>query len=71
MLLRGSSVHSFGMHESLWIVALDESASVTSVRLLQPGRVVWMQGASWLLELPASMSPPGIGSHLQAITERT
>ncbi len=64
LLLRGSSVHGIGMKESLWAVGLDHAGKVTSIRLLQPGRVMFFSTAHWILELPATSIPPPMGAIL-------
>ena len=51
-------MHSFGMRESVWVVALDAAGATLGVRLLLPGRVLWWRQATWLLELPATEPPP-------------
>jgi hypothetical protein len=52
------------MKESLWIVGLDQEGIVNRVRLLRPNRFVTLLGATWLLEISATLPPPPIGSIL-------
>lgn len=61
LLLRGRSVHGMGMGGSLWAVGLDAGGAVVGVRRLDPGRVVWLAGATWVLELPIERRPPPVG----------
>jgi len=55
------------MRESLWVVAIDGAATVISTRLMLPGRMIRLRGACWLLELPASVPPPCVGSRLELL----
>ena len=64
ILLGGSTVHGFGMQESLWAVGIDDAGRVTEVRLLRPRRIVRLRGAHSVLELPAWGAPPPAGARL-------
>ncbi len=61
MLIPGSSVHGFGMRRSCRVIALDPGLGVLSTSILRPGRIVWQQGAAWMLELPVTVPPPPAG----------
>lgn len=61
MLFRTSSVHGIGMREPLWAVGLDAEMTVIAVRRLDPGRIVWIRGARWILEMPIDQEPPAVG----------
>lgn len=61
MIFRTSSVHGFGMREALWAVGLDANGVVVGVRQLNPGRIVWIGGARWIIELPIEEEPPRPG----------
>jgi hypothetical protein len=65
MLIRGWTVHGFGIRRSCVVVALDESFRVLSSQILRPRRVVVAPGAAFMLELPASASPPALDSPLR------
>ncbi len=65
LLLHGSAVHGVSMQEALWVVGLDQDATVIDIRLLQPGRLVRVSGASWLLEMAATEEPPPFGATLR------
>lgn len=67
LLLKGSSVHSIGMQESLWVIGMDQAGTVIDIRFLRPGGVTILSGACWLLELPAMTMPPPVGSTLQPV----
>ncbi len=66
LLLHGSSVHAIGMQESLWVAGLSPTGAVADIRLLRPGRVVFLSGAHRVLELPATAMPPPMGAVLVA-----
>jgi hypothetical protein len=55
LLLAGRSVHGFGLDRPLRVVGLDERGTVVAVRLLDPGRLVVLARARYLLELPDSI----------------
>jgi len=56
LILRCSSVHTFGMRFPLDVYFLDGEGRVLSVRRrVPPRRVVWQRGAAAILEIP---SPP-------------
>ena len=63
LILRTSSVHSFGMKADLWACGL-AGMTVVDVRTLKPNRVVWMRGVDAILELPIHIEPPPLGSVL-------
>lgn len=58
MLIRGRSVHGFGMRESLLVVGLDDRRCVIGSRILFPRRVVWIRRAKHILELEVGLPPP-------------
>ncbi|HEX6947302.1 MAG TPA: hypothetical protein VF246_08120 [Acidimicrobiia bacterium] len=64
LALRGGSVHGFGMDRELVVVGLDRDLTVIASRVLAPNRVVWIRGASWMVELPAGTKPPPPGTRL-------
>ena len=66
LLLKGSSVHGFGMKESLWAIGLDHADVVMAISFLPPGRYTRVPGAIWILEMSATCMPPPIGSTLVA-----
>ena len=66
ILLRGSSVHGFGMDRPLTAVALDRHLTVIRCTHLEPNRVVWVRGARWIIELPEAVTPPAVGTRLTA-----
>jgi hypothetical protein len=64
MLMKGRSVHGFGMREPLLAVGLDDQTRVVGFRVLFPRRVVWIRGATRILELPVGAMPPPHGAVL-------
>ena len=64
MLIKGGSVHGFGMREPLLAVGLDDRTRVVGFRVLFPRRVVWIRGATQILELPVETMPPPHGAVL-------
>ncbi|MGI8517601.1 MAG: hypothetical protein ACR2ME_04570 [Acidimicrobiia bacterium] len=69
LLLKTSSVHSFGMNCDLWVCGL-RGMRVVAVRRLRPGRIVWLRGADAILELPIDFEPPPVGLHLSWLDAR-
>lgn len=67
LLLRTWSVHGFGLASDLWAVFLDETMTVVEVRRLRRRRVIWSSSASWVLELPIEVMPPGVGARLTRV----
>ena len=64
MLITGRSVHGFGMREPLLAIGLDDRTKVVGFRVLFPRRVVWIRGATRILELPVEARPPPHGAVL-------
>ncbi|HSL26058.1 MAG TPA: hypothetical protein VLA54_07215 [Acidimicrobiia bacterium] len=64
LLIRGSSVHGFGMREPLLAIGLDRHRAVMRVGLLRPARIVWFRGAVEVLELAADAPMPPVGTVL-------
>lgn len=64
MLIRGRSVHGFGMREPLLAIGLDGGRRVVGFRVLFPHRVVWIRRAKEILELPVGRQPPPVGAVL-------
>lgn len=58
------------MKEALWVAGLDRAGLVTEVRLLLPGHFISLPGASWVLEMAATGTPPPAGSVLTAARRR-
>ena len=58
MLLRGRSVHGFGMAEPLLSIGLDRERRVVGFRVLLPHRIVLIRRAKEILELPIGPLPP-------------
>ena len=61
MLIRGRSVHGFGMKESLHVVGLNAQRCVVGVRILRPRHLAIVRGARHILELPIDGEPPPLG----------
>lgn len=64
LLIRTRSVHGFGMDRALLIVALDADLTVIGSRVLPPNRVTVFPRARYLLEMPADIPAPELGSTL-------
>lgn len=64
MLFATRSVHGFGMHHGLRLVALDCHLVVLAVRVLEPGRIVWFRRAAFVLEMPLDHPEPPQGVRL-------
>jgi hypothetical protein len=65
LLLASRAVHSVGMKEALWVAGLNRAGIVIDIRLLLPGRALRIPTADWILELPAALPPPPLGSTLE------
>ena len=61
MLIKGQSVHGFGIREPLLAIGLDGRRRVVGFRVLFPHRVVWIRGAREIVELPIGPLPPPPG----------
>ena len=64
LLLRGGSVHGFGMREPLQVVGLDAGGCVLRSRALLPRGLVVIRGARYMLELPCDRQLPPHGGVL-------
>ena len=64
MLIAGASVHGFGMKEALLVIGLDADGRVLQSGTLRPRRILWIRGATQMLELPAGLLPPERGAVL-------
>ena len=64
LLMRGRSVHGFGMKEPLFIVGLDAQGRVVGIRILFARRFAFVRGARHLLELPIDAEVPPRGAVL-------
>lgn len=67
ILMCGSSVHGFGMRESLGVAAIRGDGRVVSVAVLRPGRVLSFPGSTWILELPPGEPLPAPGVQLELL----
>lgn len=65
LLLQTRSVHGFGMHTPLRVVAVTPRMRVYAVRRLLPRRVMFFLRARFVLELPLEADAPLIGSRLE------
>lgn len=61
LLIRGSSVHTFGLGEPIDVVAIDERMRVTATVRVPPNRITFIPGARVILELPAGDPVPRHG----------
>ncbi|MEX0825315.1 MAG: hypothetical protein WD184_00940 [Acidimicrobiia bacterium] len=50
-LLRTRSIHTFGMHAPIGVVALSGEGIVTRAAVVPPHRVFFAKGARWMLEV--------------------
>lgn len=64
VLLATRAVHGRGLSSSIRVAGIDLNGSVVAVRILDPGRFLWMTGASWVLEIPTGDDPPVSGMTL-------
>lgn len=64
LLIDASSVHTFGMDEAIAVIGLDREMRVIATRIVAPNRVVWLRGASRILEIPDDISIPPVGLQL-------
>lgn len=61
VIMRTSSVHSFGCRLPLEVFGLDAGMRVVARKTLRPNRIVVMPSARLIVELPAGRSLPAIG----------
>ena len=64
LILETRTVHSFWLRNPIRLVGIDPSGAVIQVRVLPPGRVAWMRGVRWILEMPTEMDHPRMGERL-------
>ncbi len=64
LLLRARSIHTWGMRVPIWAAALDSDGVAIRVALLEPGRLLIVPKATWILELPIECHPPEPGTRL-------
>lgn len=64
IVIPGPSVHGFGMDRPLLVVALTRDFEVMSSAVLRPNRLLWVRGASWMVELPEDTEAPAPGTRL-------
>jgi hypothetical protein len=57
VILRCRSIHTFGMHAPIGVVALDASGKVIGTVVVPPRRVVGIRRARWIIEVPAGRLP--------------
>ena len=65
VVLQRSAIHTMGMSHAIETVAVDMQGRVMEVRTLAPNRFAWFRGASYLVELPAGMEVPEVGSRVE------
>ena len=65
VVLPASSVHSFGRRQDLEVAGLDRGMRVTSVKTLQPNRIVVMPRARMVIEMPAGGPLPAVGDRVE------
>ncbi len=66
-LIRSPAVHTMGMRECLWVIPLDDAGRVLGRKLLGTRQFYHAKGAAWVLELPATWSPPAAGVLLELV----
>lgn len=65
LLIRTSSVHSWGMKRPFQVVGLDAELVVVARLEVEPGEVVRLPGCTAVIELPIDVTPPQIGAKLE------
>lgn len=65
LLLETRSVHGFGMRKSFQAIGLTESLRVSDARIVRPSSVAFFAGCRYVLEIPATSTPPSIGTTLE------
>ncbi|MGA7096074.1 MAG: hypothetical protein WB245_00745 [Acidimicrobiia bacterium] len=64
LLIRGSSVHTFGLSEPIDVVAIDDRMRVTATVRVPPNRIAVIPGARIILEQPAGDPVPRHGDQM-------
>jgi hypothetical protein len=64
-LLRTRSIHTFGMHAPIGVVALSNDGVVIRVAVVPPHRLFVARRARWMLEV-APTPLPEVGTRLEA-----
>jgi hypothetical protein len=63
--LRTRSIHTFGMHAPIGVVALSSDGIVTRAAVVPPHRLFVSRRACWTLEVPTHHLPE-VGTRLEA-----
>lgn len=64
LILRGRSVHGWGMREPLGVLALDANGVVVGRATLRPRRFLRLPGGVWMVELPSCWPLPVVGTEI-------
>ena len=64
LILRGRSVHGWGMREPLGVLALDANGVVVGCGTLRPRRFLRLPGGVWMVELPSGWPLPVAGTEV-------
>ncbi|MCP4968567.1 MAG: hypothetical protein GY926_25465 [bacterium] len=64
VLLSTGAVHGRGLSSPIRVAGIDLSGCVIAVKVLDPGRFLWMARAAWVLEMPTDDDPPALGMEL-------
>ena len=65
MLIRGRSVHGFGLSQPFVAVGIDKRRSVGRLEVVSPGSISVMALARWILELPVGSALPRVGDVIE------
>lgn len=65
LLLACSSVHGIGMRRAFLAVGITSDGVVRRVETVRPGRIAFLRGCTYVLELPLEMTPPDPGTRLE------
>lgn len=64
ILIRGRSVHTFGLRSPIAVCAIDEAGRVLDHRILPVASLFRSSNAAWILELSPTAARPAVGVHL-------
>ena len=67
VLLWTASVHTFGLKKPIRAIFLTTDGIVEALAVVPPRQIRRRSGLGWVLELPTSVEPPGVGMRIDAV----
>ena len=64
LLIDTNSVHTFGL-DPIGVIGIGRDSQVVRAKLLSSNRIVWVRGATRILEVPEGMTLPPVGATIE------